>query len=235
MWLISDAYVNSGGYGSWKEIYGLGRRIEEATGTSFSIAAVYDRDYRPQEEVDEMLASLRKHLNSAWIFEQKEIENYLLVPTVLDRLILTLVRRERDVKFPEPPDEIGSAQILTELTNDDDYRHEIQAEYVKHRCLYFRNPAVDPSVPMREATRWFEHQWKTLEGRLTVVPGKLLLARFRELIQERYSISFSDNRIVEEFHRDEIPLELETLLSELEAMCLRAPQPVTGSGEGKPI
>ena len=118
--------------------------------------------------------------------------------------------------------------MLLDLTNDDQQRQEMQAEYIKHRCNYFRGNSIDASVPTREAIQWFERQWQTLEGRLNVVPGKSLMARFRERVQDRFGVSFSNIKIAAEFRRDEISSELVTLLTSLEEFCLRAPQSASG-------
>lgn len=207
--------ISSGGFGSWKEIMGVAKRIEQATGSQFNIAAVYDRDYYPEEEIADMLKQLNKHLTVGEALQRKEIENYLLVPSVLDRLVATLVTAQQNSTTTLAISDIKSDVVLTQIT--DEMRHDIQAQYVARRCQYFRS--ADASIPTAAATRWFDEQWDSLNSRLCITPGKQTLRRFKDKMQELYEISFSDNRIADEFRSDEIPTDLINLLRRLEDFC----------------
>ena len=207
--------VPSGGFGSWKEIMGVAKRIEQATGSQFNIAAVYDRDYLPEEEVAEIVKQLSKHLALAEVLQRKEIENYLLVPSVLDRLVFTLATAQESASAPPSVADIKSDVLLMQIA--DEMRHEVQAQYVARRCQHFR--PIDASIPTAEATRWFDKQWGSLNGRVCITPGKQTLRRFKDRMQELYQISFSDNRIADEFRADEIPKDLSDLLRRLENFC----------------
>ena len=77
----------SGGFGSWQRVTTLASGIAEALGASLSIAAIYDRDYFCPEQICEVVAKLSGHLRLAHVHKRKEIENYLLIPVVLDRAL----------------------------------------------------------------------------------------------------------------------------------------------------
>ncbi len=207
--------VSSGGFGSWKEIMGVAKRIEQATGSQFNIAAIYDRDYYPEEEIADMLKQLKKHLTVAEVLQRKEIENYLLVPSVLNRLMATLVTAQHDPTTVLSVGDVRSDVILTQIT--DEMRHEVQAQYVARKCQYLRSS--DASIPTAAATRWFDERWNLLDKRLCITPGKQTLRRFKDKMQELYGVSFSDNRIADEFRSDEIPTDLADLLRRLEEFC----------------
>ena len=77
----------SGGFGSWQRVTTLASGIAQALGASLSIAAVYDRDYFWSEQIQEVVTALSEHLKLAHVHERKEVENYLLIPDVLDRAL----------------------------------------------------------------------------------------------------------------------------------------------------
>jgi hypothetical protein len=79
--------LESGGFGSWERVTTLASGIADVLGSSLIIAAIYDRDYFCQEQLEGMLEMLSKHLKVAHIHQRKEIENYLLIPAALDRAI----------------------------------------------------------------------------------------------------------------------------------------------------
>ena len=57
-------------------------------------AVVLDRDFRSDEEVDALTSDLSSQFVFARSLARKEIENYVLVPSVLDRAIQKAVRRQ---------------------------------------------------------------------------------------------------------------------------------------------
>ena len=64
---------------------------------------------------------------------------------------------------------------------------------------------------------WFKKEWSDLDTRLRIAPGKRVLGEFRRLVQEAYSISLSDYRIISGFTKGDVPNDLRKLLLELEA------------------
>jgi hypothetical protein len=76
-----------GGGGSWQRVTTLAAGIAEALGCPLSIAAIYDRDYYSDEQISEVISALSQNLKLTHVHERKEIENYLLMPTVLDRAL----------------------------------------------------------------------------------------------------------------------------------------------------
>ena len=77
--------VESGGFSSNDRIRGLAWGFEKILETKLRLAAVFDRDFRSDEELAGIQAELGAILDLAHIHERKEMENYLLVPSVLDR------------------------------------------------------------------------------------------------------------------------------------------------------
>ena len=138
---VGLAAMPSGGFGSWKRINVLAEGMGEALGTKFLIGAVYDRDYFCDEEVEAVVAKLRHSLEMAHVHERKEIENYLLIPSALDRAIQKgIVEREakgHPVKGPHR----SSLELLIAIT--DDLRDDTEAQYIDKYANYMKSSRKD--------------------------------------------------------------------------------------------
>jgi len=97
----------------------------------------------------------------------------------------------------------------------------VQGQYVGRRVEYFRKTGKDASTLVAEAFADFEKKWQELDTRLEMVPGKSVLADVRKLIQDRYSVSMTDYRIISAYKPAEVPSDLRKCFTELdEFRCL---------------
>lgn len=131
------------------------------------------------EEYEEVLADLDKHVNSSAVLGQRTLDDHLINPGVLDRVVVSqLLAAGR--KLPEDfcP---GSGEILAEIKR-----------------------------PFSSAVPALTNAKQTLNA-------KQILSAYRNEINERFAISFSDVKIAENFRVDELPIELIQLLFGLEA------------------
>ena len=101
----------------------------------------------------------------------------------------------------------------------DQFRDDAQAQYVARRLDYDDRlgQSADRATVTKEVIEWFKKEWSDLDTRVRIVPGKRTLAEFRRLVQEAYSISLSDSRIISGFTKTDVPNDLRELLFELEA------------------
>jgi UDP-2,3-diacylglucosamine pyrophosphatase LpxH len=208
----------SGGFGSWKRISVLAEGVGEALGTELLIAAVYDRDYFCDEEIDDVLAKMAKSLRLAHVHSKKEIENYLLVPSALARAIQRASPPDREAKGGEGGLDVSVRELLLELTED--MRDEAEAQCIDKYSQYLRSTRKDKSdgsTLTRAAMRRFRTRWDSSDARLDVVSGKETLRRLRERVAGEYGVSLTDARIIDALKPDEISPDLVHLLHRLEA------------------
>jgi energy-coupling factor transporter ATP-binding protein EcfA2 len=206
--------VESGGFSSWERVKATAWGIERTLGGAIAIGAIFDRDYLCEEEVASVLAQLREHLQCAHIHGAKEIENYLLVPNVLQRALTKAVRERRTSEPRQVPEVDVVTQLLARVT--DTMRAATLADYMANRARYFEKAKRDRATIARETIAWFDERWGNLESRLLIVPGKETLHSLREEIQKQFVVSLTDIRIIDEFRRDEIPADLVSILEALE-------------------
>lgn len=206
--------IASGGFSSWERIRALASGFETTLGAKLHVGAVFDRDYWCDEQLDEITANLSEHLEFAHIHSRKEIENYLLIPSVLERALNRAVD-ERARRTGKPRGTGPSiTKILEEVTKES--KERAQSQYIAKRLEHFGGRADDASTITAKAINIFETKWKKLESRVEVVPGKETLAAVRKAIDSHYSVSVTDHRIVTSFEPSEIPDDLSDLLDGLD-------------------
>lgn len=206
--------LESGGFSGWQRIRGLAASFQEALGFKLQIAAVFDRDFWCDEEVDFVGAELGKHLAFWHIHSCKEIENYLLIPNIIDRALNAAIR-DKDSRSGEKSSGLVSAQeIFIEVTEP--MKSELRSQFIAKRQEFFKNTHVNLATRASEADKVFEAKWDDVSQRFKVVPGKRVLGAVRGVINERHGVSLTDHRLISAFQKGEFPPEMEALLSKLD-------------------
>jgi hypothetical protein len=206
--------VESQGFSSWERISAFAWGMAKTIGQHLKLGVILDRDFTCPEELDEIRGRLHDHLGFVRIHERKEIENYLLIPTVLTRSTCDAIsdRSRRTGESIVPPDNLEG--LLDELTQP--LRNRLQAQYVAKRTEHLRRSKLDMATVAQETLDRFELEWNSLETRMCVVPGKEVLSKLREAVRNRYSVSLTTHRIVSTFRPKEVPPDLVELLTALD-------------------
>ena len=91
-----------GGFSQWRKVEDAAWTFEKLLETNIKIGALFDRDYRSQEEIDEFLNKIRKTVPVTFVLDRKEIENYLLHSVVLSRSVQQRLKQSgKSSKFNE--------------------------------------------------------------------------------------------------------------------------------------
>ena len=110
-------------------IRSLKRGIEATLGSKISAAAILDRDYRCDEECDEIEANCREFCDLVTIHCCKEIENFLLVAPALDRAARRRVAdQSRRSGSKRQYDDCAAASLVTFA---DGRKHYVQSQFRK--------------------------------------------------------------------------------------------------------
>ncbi len=211
----------SGGYSSWERVRSLAWGIQKTLGADIKIDAVYDHDFWCDAQILETLNDLKKHLILAHIHQRKEIENYLLDPKVLERALHSLIaeRNQRSDTTMQVDESIES--ILNSITFN--YKIDLQAQYVGKYVDYMKSKGCpdDQSTLTAKALHNFEHQWDVIDNRIKIVGGKQVLKDIRRYVTEKWSVTLTDIRIIDEFKESEIPEDMRNLIQMLETYRLQ--------------
>ena len=201
------------GFSQWEKIKGLAWGFEKTLGVPITMGVVLDKDYRCEEETYEILQELRKNINYAHIHQRKEIENYLLVPTVLERVINN---RVRSLKRKIETDSIKPvSEILDTITSS--YRTEIQSKYIDYRIRFFKSigSPLDISTITKETIDLFDKKWQDINSRMEIVPGKKTFSLLNQYLQDSLGFNLTMISITSAYTTDEIPEDMNTLLRRL--------------------
>lgn len=204
------------GFSNWKRVAALGWGIERTLGRRMAVAAVFDRDYFCDDEIDGIVQTLAAQLAEVRIHRRKEIENYLLVPAVLqraaERAANDRARRTGGVAA-QCPSVVGILETVTASVMDQ-VRSQIVGRYVAHWAG--KAPNIDSTTLTGRALELFDSNWKNLDSRLKMVPGKDVFSAFNEQLRSLAGVSLSPSAVVNSMRRDEVPDDLQETLAALD-------------------
>lgn len=191
--------------------------IEMTLGTQILKAVIFDKDYRAPEEIKELLEGFKKFAALAHIHESKEIENYLLIPSVLQRAIEKRIsersaRSGKKLKFNHE-----AKSILINISEK--LKSRVNAQFLSKRSVYAKsaNPNLDTATINQQLLEEFEKLWSDFDSRMKIVPGKEIISELNTYLQDHYSVTLTNSLIVNTMKRDEVPTEILELLLELES------------------
>lgn len=206
--------IRSEGFDSWGKIKSFAEIFQKDLQCDIEIGIIRDRDYRSDEEIDDIKAELEKHLNFVYIFEWKELENYLLVPDVLQSALEESIN-ERRIRTGQSIDHVISAKdILEQITNP--MKSYVHGQYISKREAYLRHSGKDPATITTETIQYLESIWQNIYTRIKIIPGKETLHNLRTMIQEKYHTNLTDNQIIRHFNANNIPYDLVRMLQKLD-------------------
>lgn len=205
-----------------KRAVDLAAGIDAAVGNRVLRAAVLDKDYRCSDEVEDVAKELQKQSFQVHIHQRKELENYLLDGAAITRAVQARLA-EKARRSGEPllamPD---VAAILEEVIED--VRHytfaQIQAREVEYRRR--KAPHLDPATITAEISKRFDTAWSSHTGRLSLVPGKEVLAKINTRLQALVGVSISDGQIAQQIKAHEIHADIRALVESVSDFCRAA-------------
>ena len=213
--------LESGGFESWSKVQALAWGFRKTLGSELQIAAVYDRDYRCDEESAQLQGELQSEIKVAHFHRRKEIENYLLSPTVLARAARKAFDERAKRSGPEAPMTVRPdiLTILERITSE--FKSRCSGQYVSKYCAYFKNSGKDPATLTTESLDAFESKWSKLDSRLEIVAGKDVLSAVRSRLQQDWNITLTDVRILDCYKSEEVPQDLVALIQRLDEFRMR--------------
>ena len=191
--------------------------IETTLGMTIAKGCIFDRDFRPPEEIRGITRDLKKTCSLVFIHDRKEIENFLLVPEVLKRAVDQRIHDRNRRSDTRTESEALVSEWLKEITEE--MKQEVQARFIADRVRYRKrsSSSIDETTLIRNALVEFEIAWDDFEERLKVVPGKKTLAQFNERLMAECKVSVSVTNIVSAFHQPDISSSMNELLDKLDA------------------
>jgi hypothetical protein len=177
-------------------------------GESLKIAVLLDRDYRTEEEISIVKEKLTSEVALIHILQRKEIENYFIIPTAIEKAVLA--------RLPDGVNGINVEQLIHEVTND--LKEDTKTQIVAHKAKYNQKSAKDISTIIKESSIQFEKQWKEISFRLSKIGGKTFFTLLNQKLQERYKISITVTQVANNMRHEDICKDLNDFLNELDSL-----------------
>jgi energy-coupling factor transporter ATP-binding protein EcfA2 len=207
---LNITVVPIGGFTQREKIAHAAWTFEKVLRADIEIAALLDRDYRCEEEIQELIAAIRDTIPYFYVLKSKEIENYLLVPSAMARA----ARERARGRGQTGPDEEDIRQILQRCT--DEIKSQVSGQIIANRMNFFAGGAKDPATVASEASGFIDLHWGDLSRRLMIVPGKQVLSAFNAKLQARETISITPPQIIRHMRAEEVGEDLAKILRGLE-------------------
>lgn len=203
-------YLQAGGYSQWRRIREVNWALHEIFGVDAKLGALFDRDYRCDEEVAEFEDDLSTPELWVGVLRRKEIENYALN--------LQAVQRTLHIRLDTRGTAMSDAEMLSmvsECTEGflEESRAQLSAMYLSHFRTHRKD--IDDSQHIRDSMRRFDERWSDLSTRLTIIPGKAFISTLSTMLQSRYGVAITIHQIVEEMESTELDTELVAKLESL--------------------
>lgn len=185
-------------------------------GTKVRTAVIFDRDFRSDSEISKIKDDCEAFCDLVRIHNCKELENFLLVPSAIDRAA------ER--KLNERAKRTGKKQKFESCALDiiNAYANEQKSYIMGQRAARLRNferttnPGKDEAATTQRAYEEFEVAWGDLGRRCRMLPGKDAFSAVNKALQDRYGISLTPSAVIDAMTAAEIPQEMGGLLDDLE-------------------
>jgi hypothetical protein len=192
-----------GGWGGWSSAIGAVSALQNSVHESIRCYCVLDSDYHLPKEIADRKASARSRGIELHIHSVKEIENFLLVPSLIRRAI------ERSITPP------NVAPSETEISNQisiiaQELLPVAQDLYVSE--FLNANRGAGAAFASRQARELVESRMLQPRGILGIVSGKDVLSKLSCWTSSNFGVSFGANSLIRLLRRDEVDRELADLV-----------------------
>jgi len=142
------------------------------------------------------------------IWKKKEIENYLLIPDAIYRVLYKRIRKKKELsKVNEIQKKINKIVLSLKDFTIDSFAQEI----------YNLDRSKGISSANRRARKIVEESWNSFDDRISIVSGKEVFSKLSSWSQRKYGVSFGAPAILSEINRNEIDSEITHVIDKIES------------------
>jgi len=180
--------------------------LKNAGGEDILTYCFLDSDYHHNEQIDARYTEAKTHGVELHIWSRKGIENFLLVPSAIQRVIAFGCKGHKT-----PP----TVEEVEEETNQ--IAESLRDEIFDCLCTEFAtNKALAAGTANKRARERLTEAWKTLEGRISLVPGKQMVSALSGWSQKNFSASFNATKLASSLQATEIHPEIRAVVEAIE-------------------
>ena len=200
-------HLSIGGWGGWRYAIGSSMLLRNSFSERIRVYCVLDRDYNTDEELAERYAEARERGVDLHIWRKKEIENYLLVPTAIRRVIAHRLGNAEAAPT--------IAEITAALENAANSLHDSIFDALSSQ-LSMRDRQGGTAKANRLARKRLRDKWGCVDDKLGIASGKQILSSMCEWAQKDYGVSISARLIASQMTSFELAEEVRGVLRSIE-------------------
>ncbi|MBN2376859.1 MAG: AAA family ATPase [Sedimentisphaerales bacterium] len=170
--------------------------VQNSFGLQIRVACILDNDYGLSGNTSQPFCKGEPLVEA---LERKEIENYLLEPEVVKKAIVDVLqeRTNRGDPSAEPPSTELVEQELQKILETPEIMESVKYQ-LRPKYRETLQAEGDASTRERNADEWFESKWCDSQWKLNNCPGKEVLKRLREWCRQKFRVTLTDTRLIEE-------------------------------------
>jgi hypothetical protein len=161
--------------------------LQNSGGEHIAVYCALDSDYHTTNQKAARRAQAARNQINLQIWAKKEIENYLLVPSALQRLIASRIARRM-----VPPTEAEIAEKLDQLAGEryDEVFDGISAE------ILAEDRGLGAAGANRATREILDPLWVSATGRQSLASGKSILADLFKWVQDEFGVSMTSAAVI---------------------------------------
>lgn len=194
------------GAGNWRHAIGAAIALKKAADESIRTYCILDRDYRSADEVGEIERVAKENGLNIHVLRSKEIENYVISATAIERFVRANGKGGRAPK-------VSTIERRVESICEDLRGETVDALVVSALA---RLPKTHAAKVSKSAREYVDKNWNSLQNKIKIVGGKLVMSRLSSWSKEAYGVSFSPISIARSMLPGEIDVEILELLEKVE-------------------
>ena len=193
---ISSATVTlmkTDGFANWSRVSTSSWVFENFFGFHIPVAAIFDRDYRCDDEVEEFLKDMNTNDTQCRVLPVKEIENLLLVESAVRAVIKRHSSRPLAEGWERQVSDIFTACF-------EEMKSKTLSARIGHRISYEvgRGSKKDIATVSAAEEEVFTKAWQNDEFKRKVVPGKAVFSEISGKVQQTFSVTLTPSRVIDE-------------------------------------
>jgi AAA15 family ATPase/GTPase len=191
------------GWGGWQRVIGSNKVFSDNK-TEIKTYCIFDSDYHTDSEVESRLKEASNIGLNLHIWSKKEIENFLIVPTVIHRIIVQKRRRKKELTLEDLKSQLN---IICESFKEgviDDFATEFQA----------KDKSIVVKTANQKARDYINSKWE--REKIGLIPGKKFISSLSSWTNSEYRVNLNAFKIAREFKKEEIPKEIVKIILTIE-------------------
>ena len=195
-----------GGWSGWPYAVGSSMTLKNAVGDQITTYCILDSDYHSDTEISDRYRDASDRRVNLHIWCRKEIENFLLQPRAIRRVLASRI------KDKELPSEIELRDKILEICDGE--RQTVEDGIASASVQ--TNRRLDVATANRIARDRVKGIWQVEGKRPMAVSGKDLLASLSSWTQKEFGVAFGAPAIARHMTAGDIPAELAVVISAIE-------------------